>query len=118
MCPAPSAGKHESAPTNKYAEAIVETVRESVLVLDAELRVKAANRAFYETFWSTPANTLDRHLSELGNGQWNLPRLLEMLREMLPKHREVREFKIEHEFPGLGRRTHAVQRHSDEAQWQ
>jgi PAS domain S-box-containing protein len=101
MCPAPSA----PVGARSYAEAIVATVRESVLVLDAELRVKAANRAFYETFWSTPENTLDRHLSELGNGQWNLPRLLEMLKEMLPKHREVREFKIEHEFAGLGRRT-------------
>jgi PAS domain S-box-containing protein len=99
------AANHDSEPENKYAEAIVETVRESVLVLDAELRVKAANRGFYETFWSTPANTLDRHLSELGNGQWNLPQLLEMLREMLLKHGEVREFKIEHEFPGLGQRT-------------
>ena len=71
--------KAEAIGARSYAEAIVETVRDSVLVLDAELRVKAANRAFYETFWSSPENTLDRPLHELGNGQWNIPRLLEML---------------------------------------
>jgi two-component system CheB/CheR fusion protein len=97
--------KAEAIGARSYAEAIVETVRESVLVLDAELRVKAANRAFYETFWSSPENTLDRPLEELGNGQWNVPPLLEMLREMLPKHKEVREFKVEHDFPGIGRRA-------------
>ena len=97
--------KAEAIGARSYAEAIVETVRESVLVLDAELKVKAANRAFYETFWSSPANTLDRPLQELGNGQWNVPRLLEMLREMLPQHEEVREFKVEHDFPGIGRRA-------------
>ncbi len=97
--------KAEAIGARSYAEAIVETVRESVLVLDAELKVKAANRAFYETFWSSPANTLDRPLQKLGNGQWNVPRLLEMLREMLPQHQEVREFKIEHDFPGIGRRA-------------
>ena len=100
-----TAVKAEAIGARSYAEAIVETVRDCVLVLDAELRVKAANRAFYETFWATPENTLERLLPELGNGQWNLPPLLEMLKEMLPKHKEVREFKVEHEFPGLGRRA-------------
>jgi two-component system, chemotaxis family, CheB/CheR fusion protein len=100
-----SAVKAEAIGARSYAEAIVETVRESVLVLDADLRVKAANRAFYDTFWSSPENTLDRPLQELGKGQWNIPTLLGMLREMLPKHKEVREFKVEHEFPGIGRRA-------------
>jgi len=100
-----TAVKTEAIGARSYAEAIVETVRDSVLVLDGELRVKAANRAFYETFWATPENTLERPLPEIGNGQWNLPPLLEMLREMLPKQKEVREFKVEHEFPGLGRRA-------------
>jgi len=97
--------KAEAIGARSYAEAIVETVRDAVLVLDAELRVKAANRAFYETFWASPENTLDRPLRELGNGQWNLPPLLAMLTDMLPRHKEVREFKIEHEFPGLGQRA-------------
>jgi two-component system CheB/CheR fusion protein len=100
-----SALKAEAIGARSYAEAIVETVRESVLVLDAELRVKAANRAFYETFRSTPASTVGHLLQELGSGQWNVPPLLTMLREVLPKHAEVRDFKVEQEFPGVGRRA-------------
>ena len=96
--------KAEAIGARSYAEAIVATVRDSVLVLDGELKVKAANAAFYETFRSLPENTLGRYLHDLGSGQWNVPRLLELLREILPRQQEVRDFHVENEFPGIGHR--------------
>lgn len=100
-----NAVKAEAAGARGYAEAIVATVRDSVLVLDANLRVKAANRAFYETFQSSPETILERPLHELGNGQWNIPRLLDLLRDILPRRTEVRDFRVDSELPGLGHRT-------------
>ncbi|HLY63265.1 MAG TPA: PAS domain S-box protein [Terriglobia bacterium] len=97
--------KGEALEARGYAEAIVETVREPILVLDADLRVKAANRAFFETFDSPQADTVGRRLQDLGNGQWNVPRLLELLKEILPRQSEVRGFHVEYEFPGIGYRS-------------
>ena len=57
-----------------YAEAIVETVREPLLILDENLRVKTANRSFYQTFQTSPEETEDRLIFELGNRQWDIPR--------------------------------------------
>src|SRR5579859_7808059 len=58
-----------------YAQNIVDTVREPLLILDATLRVRSANRAFYQTFHVSPGETEDRLIYELGNGQWDIPAL-------------------------------------------
>jgi two-component system CheB/CheR fusion protein len=87
-----------------YAEAIVDTVRESVIVLDADLRVVSASRAFHATFGLTPEETENRLLYELGNGHWNIPGLRGMLTDLLPKKRTVVDFEVTHDFP-VGART-------------
>ncbi len=87
------------------AEAIVDTVREPLLLLDSSLKVVLANRSFYLTFGVQPAETLDRMVYDLGNGQWNIPRLRELLEGILPRHESFMDFKVEHIFPGIGRKV-------------
>jgi chemotaxis protein methyltransferase CheR len=86
------------------AEAIVETVRESLLVLDRDLRVVAASRSFYRTFRVEPQTTEGRMLYDLGDGQWNIPALRDLLENVIPKHRTIEAYEVEHEFPAIGRR--------------
>ncbi len=88
-----------------YAESIVATLREPLLVLDAEQRVVSANRAFYHTFRVAPKETEKVPLFELGKGQWDIPPLRELLERVVPANEEFRNFRVEHEFPALGRRT-------------
>ncbi len=88
-----------------YAENIVDTVREPLLVLDAGLRVQSANRSFYQTFRVTPQETEGKPLYKLGNGQWDIPALRPLLAEILPQHTSFQDFEIEEDFPGIGRRT-------------
>ena len=68
-----------------YAQNIVDTVREPLLILDATLRVRSANRAFYQTFHVSPAETEGRLIYELGNGQWDIPDLRTLLEDVVPK---------------------------------
>ena len=88
-----------------YAEAVVATVRAPVLVLDADLRVRTANRAFYDTFEVAPTETEGRLLYELGDGQWNIPALRRLLDDVLPQDHYVTDFEVESEFDRIGRRT-------------
>ena len=88
-----------------YAENIVDTVREPLLVLDAGLRVQSANRSFYQIFRVTPQQTEGKLLYELGNGQWDIPALRPLLAEILPQHTSFQDFEVEEDFPGIGRRT-------------
>ena len=87
-----------------YAENIVETVRIPLLVLDAEARVKSANTAFYEAFQVHPAETLNKPLYNLGNGQWDIPILRRLLGELLPQKHRIEDFEVEHDFPAIGRK--------------
>jgi PAS domain S-box-containing protein len=87
------------------AEAIVDTVREPLLVLDEGLRVIAASRSFYQTFGVESLNTQGRKLYELGDGQWNIPALRIVLEDVIPKQRTVEAYEVEHEFPTIGRRV-------------
>ena len=89
---------------HSLAEAIVDTVREPLVVLDRDLRVIAASRSFYQTFAVEPRNTQGRKLYLLGDGQWNIPALRNVLEEVIPKHRIVEAYEVEHEFPTIGRR--------------
>src|SRR4030095_4891187 len=88
-----------------YAEQVVDTVHEALLVLDGTLRITGANRAFYQLFNVTPEETGHRLLYELGNQQWNIPRLRLLLEELLPTHASFDNFEVTHTFPHLGRRT-------------
>ncbi|HVR70691.1 MAG TPA: chemotaxis protein CheB [Vicinamibacteria bacterium] len=87
-----------------YANGIVETVRNPLLILDAGLRVERANRAFYDFFRDAPQETVGRLLYDLGQGQWDIPALRRALEEVLPKDARFADFEIEHDFPRIGRR--------------
>ena len=88
-----------------YAQNIVDTVREPLLILDATLRVRSANRAFYQTFHVSPAETLGRLIYELGNGQWDIPDLRTLLEDIVPKSSVFDNFELDHTFPVIGRRV-------------
>jgi PAS domain S-box-containing protein len=88
-----------------YAQNIVDTVREPLLILDATLRVRSANRAFYQTFQVSPAETEGRLIYELGNGQWDIPDLRTLLEDIVPKSSVFEDFELEHTFPAIGRRV-------------
>ncbi|WP_295884897.1 PAS domain S-box protein [uncultured Thiohalocapsa sp.] len=87
-----------------YAESVVETVREPLVVLDGRLRVQSANRAFYRTFQVSPQETAGRCLYALGNRQWDIPRLRTLLEQILPERTTFEDFEVEHDFPGIGRK--------------
>ncbi len=87
-----------------FTWAIVDTVREPLLVLDAKLRIISANRNFYSVFQVTPAETEGSFLYDLGSGQWNIPELRRLLEEILPKDNVFDNFEVEHDFPSLGRK--------------
>jgi len=89
----------------QFAESIVDTVREPLVVLDDQMRVVSANRAFYRTFRVTPEETQGRLLYELGNRQWDIPALKELLESILPQNTSFEDFEVTHDFPHLGRRT-------------
>lgn len=88
-----------------FAEGIVDTVREPVLVLDRDLRVIAANRSFYSVFKVSPEHTQGRLLYALGDGQWDIPALRALLEKILPEKGVMEGYEVEHAFPGLGSRT-------------
>ena len=88
-----------------YAQNIVDTVREPLLILDATLRVQSANRAFYQTFHVSPEETEGRLIYELGNGQWDIPDLRRLLEDIVPKSSVFNDFELEHTFPVIGRRA-------------
>jgi two-component system sensor kinase FixL len=88
-----------------YAESIVETVRTPLLVLDERLRVRIANRAFYQTFRVMKEETQGAFLFDLGDGQWNVPALRRLLEEILLRETQFEDFEVDHAFPGVGRRV-------------
>jgi two-component system cell cycle sensor histidine kinase/response regulator CckA len=87
-----------------YAKSIVETMRDPLVVLDGDLRVVSANRSFYQTFEVPPEETQGRLIYELGNYQWDIPRLQELLEEILPRNTTFDNFEVEHDFKKIGRR--------------
>ena len=88
-----------------YAEATLRTASVPLIVLRADLRVNTANEAFYKSFQVAPAETEGALIYDLGNRQWNIPRLRELLEEILPKNNFFNDFEITHEFETIGRRT-------------
>ena len=87
-----------------FANGIVETLRDPLVVLDPDLRVTRANAMFYKMFQATPKDTEGRFLYDLGDGQWNIPRLRQLLEEILPRNSVFNDFAMEHEFPRIGRK--------------
>ncbi|MDE1152381.1 MAG: ATP-binding protein [Micavibrio sp.] len=88
-----------------YIQSILDTIRTPVLILDSELRVRTASRAFYQTFSVLPDSAEGRFLFDLENGAWNILSLRTKLLEVLPKESSFDDFEIEHYFPTLGQRS-------------
>ena len=81
---------------------ILGSVREPLVVLDADLKVVRANHSFYRTFKVQPDDTEGNVIYDLGNGQWNIPRLRELLENILPGNSRLNDFEVEHNFEGIG----------------
>jgi two-component system CheB/CheR fusion protein len=88
-----------------YAQNIVDTVREPLLVLNGSFEVVSASRSFYRTFGDKPEETQGHNLFTLGEGQWEIPRLRGLLEKVLTSDTAFEDFEVSHDFPGLGHRT-------------
>ena len=84
---------------------IVDTIREPLLVLDADLQVTHANRSFFRTFRVTPEETIGRTIFALGDGQWDIPALRSLLHDALSAHPQLADIDVDHLFPGIGRKV-------------
>ena len=87
------------------AQAIVDTVRDPQLVLDQDLRVVTANRAFLRTFRMSRQDIQGLPVYELGDGQWDIPELRLLLADVAPQHAVMEAYEVERDFPGIGRRS-------------
>lgn len=90
---------------NALTRAIVDTIHEPFLVLDADLRIIVASRSFYDKFQVTREETQGRLLHEIGNGQYDIPALRHFLKNIIPEHAVMKEYKITHDFVTIGKRT-------------
>jgi nitrogen-specific signal transduction histidine kinase len=85
-----------------YIQTVVDTIREPFLILDEHLQVISANKTFYDFFQVTQEETEGKRVYDLGNGQWNVPKLSILLEDILPKNTFFSDFKVEHTFPNIG----------------
>lgn len=85
-----------------YIRTVVDTLREPFLILDEDLKVLSANKMFYAIFQVTEDETEGKRVYDLGNGQWDIPKLKILLEDILPKNTFFEDFRVEHEFPRIG----------------
>jgi PAS domain S-box-containing protein len=97
-------GERDIRAALKYAESIIATVHAPLLILDSDLRINSASRSFYQTFKVAPEETIGQFVYDLGNGQWDIPKLRELLEDILPKNTSFDNFEVEHDFFSIGRR--------------
>lgn len=88
-----------------YMKTLVEVAREPILILDANLRVISANPMFYQNFQVSSGQTENILLYQLGNGQWNIPKLKKLLEEILPNKKTVKDYAVTHTFEAIGEKT-------------
>ena len=89
----------------EFVESILNTIREPLIVLDQNLNILMASQSFYRSFSVTPEETEGQPLYDLGNGQWDIAELHEMLRRIIQEGSTVEDFEVEHVFPALGPKT-------------
>src|ERR1700686_5813861 len=87
------------------AQEMVDTVLEPLIVLDKDLRVIAASRSFYVKFTTNPDDSQGKHLYELGDGEWDIPKLRALLENIIPGRRQLDDYEVEHDFPHVGKRV-------------
>ena len=88
----------------EYAEGMINTVREPLIVLDQDLRVLTASRSFYEFFKVSPEETVGQLIYDLGNKQWDIPKLRELLETILSQRTTFDDYEVDHDFATIGRR--------------
>ena len=88
----------------EYSESIINTVREPLIALDQDLRVVSVSRSFYEVFKVNPEETVGQLIYDLGNKQWDIPKLRELLETILPQKATFDNYEVEHDFATIGRR--------------
>jgi PAS domain S-box-containing protein len=96
--------KQSEDAAREYAESVINTVREPLIVLDQDLRVVTASRSFYEVFKVNPEETVGQLIYDLGNKQWDIPKLRELLETILPEKATFDNYEVEHDFADIGRR--------------
>ncbi|MBC8439315.1 MAG: PAS domain S-box protein [Deltaproteobacteria bacterium] len=89
---------------SEYAESIINTVREPLIALDQYLRVVSVSRSFYDFFKVKPEETMGQLIYDLGNKQWDIPKLRELLENILPQKATFENYEVEHDFVTIGRR--------------
>lgn len=95
----------EADEAREYAENIINTVREPLIVLDSDLKVLSANRSFYSSFKVTLQETVGNLIYDLGNRQWDIPKLRTLLEDILPKNNKFDDYEVEHVFSNIGHKT-------------
>jgi PAS domain S-box-containing protein len=90
--------------TLAFAESIIDTIREPFIALDQDLRVVKVSRSFYEFFKVTPEETMGKLIYDLGNRQWDIPKLRELLETILPQKTSFDNYEVEHDFATIGKR--------------
>ena len=88
----------------EYAENIVETVREPLVVLNSDLKILTANHSFYDTFKVTPEETIGNFIYDLGNRQWDIPKLRVLFEDILPHDTVFNGYEVDHDFLDIGRK--------------
>ncbi|MCA9227162.1 MAG: PAS domain-containing protein, partial [Planctomycetales bacterium] len=97
--------EEESDKAKEYAESIVETLHEPLLVLHPDLTIKSVNAAFYDHFDVERDHTIGRKIYDLGNGQWNIPELRTLLEDVLPESNVFNDYLVSHDFESIGKRV-------------
>jgi two-component system CheB/CheR fusion protein len=97
--------------SGEFTSAIVESMRHPMLVLDAKMRVESANKAFYDDFQVTAQESVGQLIYQLGNGEWNIPELRQLLEHILPNHSTFDDYSVTHKFPHIGIRTMLLNAH-------
>jgi PAS domain S-box-containing protein len=95
--------KQSADEAREYAESIIDTIREPLIVLDQDLRVISVSRSFYEVFKVKPEETVGQFIYDLGNKQWDIPKLRELLETILPQKATFDNYEVEHDFATIGR---------------
>jgi PAS domain-containing protein len=91
--------------SHEYAERIINTVREPLIALDQDLRVVSASRSFYEFFKVNPEDTMGQLIYDLGNKQWDIPKLRELLEKVLPEKEAFDDYEVIHNFQDIGHKV-------------
>ncbi len=96
---------------NNYNEALLSTVHEPVLILNKDIKIKSANKSFCKTFQVTEAECIGKSLFQLGNNQWNIQELRELLEEIVPKKNSFYDYEVQHTFPEIGLKVMVLNAH-------